>query len=185
MSQTLCSPLWVPNSGGPTGLIYLKCLLSLITGCLRRGRVQTLMNKLREKWEGRKLEGKTEESIELWLHTLSLSQTLSNRISRSRLLSSLRLCCYGNVCSWSSHQLQIVSKWRREKKRKQSVRWWEGSLYLWITKIQFYKRGLTVGSSFLLRPILNIFIPIIGGINSILEETNWNKRMRCAWLTQQ
>lgn len=78
------------------------------------------MNKSREKWEGSKLEGKTEESIELWLHTPSLSQTLSNPISRSRLLPSLRLCCYGNVCSWSSHQLQIVSKWRRGKRKKKS-----------------------------------------------------------------
>ena len=101
----------------PTCLI--KCLFSLIIGCLERGRVQTLMNKQREKWEGSKLEGKTEESIELWLHTPSLSQTLSNRIFRSRLLPSLRLCCYGDVCSRSSHQLQIVSKWQREKKREQ------------------------------------------------------------------
>lgn len=40
---------------------------------------------------------------------------LSNGIFRSRLLPSLRPCCYGDVCSRSSRQLQIVSKWRRER----------------------------------------------------------------------
>lgn len=40
-------PLVVTKQWGPTGLI--KRLLSLIIGCLRRGRVQTLMNKSREK----------------------------------------------------------------------------------------------------------------------------------------
>lgn len=39
--------LVVTKQWGPTGLI--KCLLSLIIGCLRRERVQTLMNKSREK----------------------------------------------------------------------------------------------------------------------------------------
>lgn len=98
----LCQPdthLVVTKQRRPTGSI--KCLFSPIIGCLKRGRVPTLMNKWREKWEGSKLEGKTEESIELWLHTPSLSQTLSNPISRSRLLPSLRLCCYGDVCSRS------------------------------------------------------------------------------------
>lgn len=114
-----CSPprththLVVTKQRRPTGSI--KCLFSPIIGCLKRGRVPTLMNKWREKWEGSKLEGKTEESIELWLHTPSLSQTLSNPISRSRLLPSLRLCCYGDVCSRPSCRLRIVSKWRREK----------------------------------------------------------------------
>lgn len=105
--------LVVTKQRRPTGSI--KCLFSPIIGCLKRGRVPTLMNKWREKWEGSKLEGKTEESIELWLHTPSLSQTLSNPISRSRLLPSLRLCCYGDVCSRSSSRLRIVSKRRREK----------------------------------------------------------------------
>ncbi len=50
-------------------------------------------------------------------HPVPLSQTLSNGIFRSRLLPSLRLCCYGDACSRSSRQLQIVSKWRREKER--------------------------------------------------------------------
>lgn len=38
-------------------------------------------------------------------------------------------------------------------------------------QIQFCKIDLTAGFSLLLRPLLNIFIPIIRGINSILEET--------------
>lgn len=76
------------------------------------------MNKQRERREGSKLEGKTEESIELWHHTPSLFQTLSNEIFRSCLLPSLRLCCYGDVCSQSSRQLQIVSKWQREGERE-------------------------------------------------------------------
>lgn len=108
--------LVVTKQRRPTGSI--KCLFSPITGCLKRGRVPTLMNKWREKWEGSKLEGKTEESIELWLHTPSLSQTLSNPISRSRLLPSLRLCCYGDVRSRSSCRLRIVSKWGKKRARK-------------------------------------------------------------------
>ena len=87
-------------------------------------RAQTLLNKSREKWEGSKLEGKTEESIELWLHTPSLSQTLSNGIFRSRLLPSLRLCCYGDVCTRASRHAASDCFKVAEGKRESESEWY-------------------------------------------------------------